>query len=400
MKTLYACLLVSLAPLASADVLDVGGPAPDAATIQGAVDLAVDGDVIRVYPGSYAGFAIDGKSLSVIPSADGVFPDVNGQVLISNLLVGQAAELSNLRVTASNPLRALEVNACTGSVRITDCTFEVLASTSFSNPATGRIAQSDDVVVRNCSFVGVMGRSADPNQGGDGYDAGDALQVSTSQVAFLRSTATGGMGGDGFFVGFVSGFGGDGGDAIDVSGACDLFVSTSVLAHGEGGWDDFIINFGRGLRGRDLRASGPCSVQDKNSLLTLTSLTGGATRTTLAGVQPRLSTPASRTDQEPLPVTITGQPGDRVGLFFGTAYDHQVLIGSGPLLVHIPQSFDRPNWRFLGTLDASGSLTVDVPMRDLPMLTHVKLHLVGVTLGSAGRHFTNSASPLILDSAW
>ncbi|MBL4770470.1 MAG: hypothetical protein JKY61_04890 [Planctomycetes bacterium] len=113
-----------------------------------------------------------------------------------------------------------------------------------------------------------------------------------------------------------------------------------------------------------------------------------------------MSGPAWLKDDEDMSLSFYGSPGDRVGLFYSTGHDHDISPMFGPLLVHVPSGFDRPLWRYLGAIDASGRLDVTLPMRNIPNLTHVNLHLVGAVVSTFGRYYTNSLTPVLLDSAW
>jgi hypothetical protein len=62
----FACAL-ALAPAALANVTILGQPG-SYATIQAAVNAAVDGDVLIVDAGTYAGFTIDGKGIAIVAS--------------------------------------------------------------------------------------------------------------------------------------------------------------------------------------------------------------------------------------------------------------------------------------------------------------------------------------------
>lgn len=64
---LFSCIVaIQAASFSLANAIDVGGPSPDALTIAAAIEQATSGDVVRVCPGQYTSFTIDGKSISVV----------------------------------------------------------------------------------------------------------------------------------------------------------------------------------------------------------------------------------------------------------------------------------------------------------------------------------------------
>ncbi|MCA9002389.1 MAG: hypothetical protein KDB61_10715, partial [Planctomycetes bacterium] len=82
-------------------------------------------------------------------------------------------------------------------------------------------------------------------------------------------------------------------------------------------------------------------------------------------------------------------------------YDHRVLLGNGPLLVDVPANASNfMLWRYLGVIGPSEFLDANLPLRDFPPLTHATLHIVAFTLSNGVRAYTNSVSPVVLDTAW
>src|SRR5262249_40423605 len=68
--------------------------------IQSGVSSAFDGDTILVKPGTYAGFTINGKSVTVVADS-GPAVNVQGAVFVSNLSASQVVVLSGLTCTSS-----------------------------------------------------------------------------------------------------------------------------------------------------------------------------------------------------------------------------------------------------------------------------------------------------------
>src|SRR5690606_4889708 len=104
------------------------GPTQAHATIQLAVDAALDGDLILVDPGSYPPFVVDGKALAILGATAGlpfvVQPDPRGPaVQVRNLPVGRSVTIEGLTTSVvTGADSALRVDACLGPVRIARCT--------------------------------------------------------------------------------------------------------------------------------------------------------------------------------------------------------------------------------------------------------------------------------------
>ncbi len=412
MKRIIAATFAILATClpATADVLDVGGPAPDSSTIAGAILLANDGDVIRVYPGGYGSFTVDGKSLSIVPGVHGNKPQVNGVISIQGLLGNQSVELNGIDATQSGSSAALAITNCAGPVRVRDCTFTISGG-PFGIPVPGGvISNSTDVVLTSCSLSGLEG-SVVVSGCGSGGPGGPGLLATDSIVALYHCTLNGGYGGFGwgYFDCSCVGYGGKGGSGLALMGTGQLFASLCDFSGSPGGlsgdpfcWLAF-AEHGSGVKtlpgaswnARFLNCSaGGCSGCPGYNIGFPSSLSF------VPAPGRRMSGPAWLKDDEDLSLSFYGSPGDRVGLFYSTGYDHDITPMFGPLLVHVPSGFNRPRWRYLGVIDASGRLDVTLPMRNIPNLTHVNLHLVGVAVSALGKYYTNSLTPVLLDSSW
>src|SRR6187402_1540088 len=95
------CLSLLLASAARADVfvVDASGGG-DFTTLQAAVNAAADGDTLLVRTGSYAGFLLTGKGLSIVAER-GAEPKVSADVRLLSITAGHTVVLSGLRVTAT-----------------------------------------------------------------------------------------------------------------------------------------------------------------------------------------------------------------------------------------------------------------------------------------------------------
>ena len=403
-----ATLLALWTPLAAADVWDVGGATPDAADIAQALNLASEGDVIRIWPGTYTSFSIDGLSVSLVPAQETGPVTIHGVVTVQNLAAGQAVELNGISASQTGNVSTLRLLQNAGSIRIENCSFRQTEEDAPPSAAGGSIEGCSDVSIVSTSFEGAAANNETYGQAPSGHDG---LRIVDSRVALFRCAATGGTGGDGEQCSLAGpGLGGDGGHGIRLIGQGEVFTSLCILLGGWEGYDDWQCSFGTGWAGEGLATDSHASGYTVRMLDSYTAtasgigdglwIGNGSSLQSLAGQAARLSGPAWQYDDVPLELSVQGQPGDRVGLFFATAYDHDVAQHLGPLLVDVAGSPNYAAWSYLGEVGLRGQLDHSVPMRDLPAFAHVKLHLVAVTVSSTGRQYTHSISPLILDSAW
>ncbi len=392
--TLFILFPLLLPNFAHSDVLDVGGPNPDATQIADAVALASEGDVIRVYPGVYDGFTVDGKSLTFVRAGNQgtIF---SWYVGIKNLGPDQSVELHGFGGPVNKP--PLEIFDNLGSVRL------------YGSHIDGycRIRDSADVVFVDSSFVGRDGfpSAIGQGQGGPGMPG---LEVIDSRLALYRCAVTGGDGGwamkqvNGCL--FGAHYGGPGGPAVRLEGSGELFLSLSILTAGLGEEHDNTCVFGTAPDGSGMETELGASfeVRSLESVMSplLVPLEPGTTLSTIPGIARRMTGPASIYDDESLLLRVFGAPGDHVGVFVSNGHAHDTTPIHGPLLVSVPQGPDFPMWLYLGRIGPTGSIDYSMPVRNLPAFAHVKLHLVGVTSSPSGRFYTNGLNPILLDQAW
>src|SRR6185295_17472309 len=98
---------------------------PPFLAIQPAVDAALPGETLLVGAGTYAGFSLSAKSLTVLGEGAGQCP-IDGMVTIENLAVSGTALLAGFRVQApsstSGAKPGLRLSSNAGHVRIEECT--------------------------------------------------------------------------------------------------------------------------------------------------------------------------------------------------------------------------------------------------------------------------------------
>ena len=175
--------LASTSPAAGVLVVDAaGGPGSAYADLPAAVGAAAPGDTVLVRSGSYSGFELLGKGVSVVAEA-GAAVEVRGLTTISAVPAGEVALLRGLDhfwAPGDPPARVLFVQDCLGGVWIEDATFLGAAS----SPAGGvlEIRDSASVVVVSSTVTGAMLTSAAPFNG---------IEVLRSTLTLIDSWAAG-----------------------------------------------------------------------------------------------------------------------------------------------------------------------------------------------------------------
>ena len=232
MKRLFrtvVCLLAvsasgSVTPAQSVRIVDPVGDKVFS-SIQSAVSAADDGAVLLVARGTYPGFTVHDKWISIVARpGDSVL--VSGTVNVTGLTQDKDVWLSGLTVQALAGAPGLKLASNLGAVRVIDCTF----TGGVANPRTGGPGAE---ILAGCANVALVGCTF---QGGDGlYDeddshAGPGLAITLSSVAVYDCFAAGGDGKMGYK--YQSGHGGDG---ARFTSASQVFVSGSRFVGGRGG---------------------------------------------------------------------------------------------------------------------------------------------------------------------
>ncbi|MAE45714.1 MAG: hypothetical protein CMJ86_02370 [Planctomycetes bacterium] len=400
--------LAFLSPLASADVFNVRGPQPDFTEIQPAVAAAQDGDVVRIWPGSYQAFWIDDEALTLVAALPGAGVVVSGTYRVMNLAASRSVLISGVRASGSDGI-ALVVSDCQGSVRIRNSTF-VGGIESGGYPWNGfpgaLIANCEDVMMVNCSCTG--GSSGFVSWGVDG------LEINGSRVSLFSSTFTGTSGGTEDDPG-ASGY--NGGNGVTSWGS-HVFLSGCTLRGGNGGAADWDIDFWTGQYGYGGDGGSGFSGGSANSWF-LDNIylpgTGGwspdpanvgqdgqdgnLNGTNFPGLARFLRVKRLAVDEEGLQLNFSGAPGDQAYLMIGTSPGYRFRPMFGPQLITTSGGSSLIPMRFVGTLDSTGSLQVEYRLRDLPAFGHGVLHVQGHMRGSEVYH-SSSSWAVILDSAW
>ncbi|MCC6406015.1 MAG: hypothetical protein IT453_02535 [Planctomycetes bacterium] len=402
----------------------VVGPSGAFSDIQGAVDAAVAGDIVVVDAGTYTGFVVDAKELTIVARVDasaGEKVEVAGEVTIRNLALGDTVVLQGDAFSilgANGP--ALSVLDSLGSVRLQGLTLEGACGFSGADGAAGlRVDHSFDVAVvssfisggivcdypgngghgieldaGNLALYGVTAEGRDGEQdlatlGAPGTAGGSGCLVKSGFLFASHSTFQGGDGaggGDGFMDcatgGIEPGSGGDGGDGIALETSNAIARVMGCL--------------------RDGGLGGPVGV---GTLCTATDGAPGKGDSIAAGAtfvddpMPVRSTlgPCLSSELSSVLLHFEGQPGDRFYLFLSTATQfvdeptfHGVTLVKTPYLYRL----------VMGTLPASGMLDTGYAIGDLGagvegVVWHAQTYVRTV---SNKRMYGGPASLVMLDS--
>jgi len=369
---ILASAALAAAP-ASADVYIHGQPG-SYATLQAAVDAAVDGDRLLIEPGLYATTRIDGKGLHLHGLPGGPFDTIRirGTLEVLDLPETSVFTLSDVVVdwnSSSVPqaeVDALRLKDCAGQVRVQRCTLNgSFYHQDFLNVSRGaglraegcpKVAVSDSqlrggdvgslagfggsqaggdgllsvdslVAMYDCEVLGGTG-SDETHPGGKG---GAGARVTGWGMFASGTSIQGGWGGGGDYIGCTKS--GDGGTGLIATSAQVQWIDTTV----EGGPHGIFSTCGPGQDGQDMQLIGVTLVEYPF-----------ASRS--------LSGPRSTDDKQSLTLTVEGEVGDQVWILRGRAPTFQPT--GGPLgIVLVPKLWVLPAAP-MGVVPASGTLDV------------------------------------------
>ena len=342
-------------------------------TIQAAIDAASDNDVLLVDAGTYVGFTIDNKALSVV--ATGAVT-VNGTSKVIDLGPNRSVALIGMTLLAPSyqygNIHGLVLDNDTGNVRVQGCTMKGSLWHSGYGPAIGGhgalVTSCARVIFTQCVFrgrdIGAWG-GEDPAVGGDGLNATD------SSIALYDCSL---KGGEGSYETAPSG--GDGGAGCRVTNY-GVFASGSTFTGGRGESGDYFGCTTGGNGGAGLVLEGAqAQLLDDVTTGGLTSpvacilgldgqpiVSNGGVVNVLAGTRRKMTAPAVCTDNATLPIVVTGQPGDVAWLLFGKKPAFLFVPGLNGVL-GIPSPWYASK-RQLGVIGPTGVLNVGLPIGDL-----------------------------------
>jgi len=360
-------------------------PGVDFLDIQSAVDNVADGDTLLLRDGTYAGFIIDAKSLTLVADGNGT-PDVQGGIVLSNLAVGGHLRLTGLTVSNLQIGDGLQASNLLGSLLVDTC-----------NITGGHGVDYAGVALTDCASVTFMASTVLGGLAGNSnlptaLEGGAGIRATDSNLYLLQTTVTGEAGSTGTSQVASVGDGGLGGVGLLLQGGF-LGCQTSSVTAGRGGDGIGSIvagcgdagNGGDGLR-LDVGISTGAPTAELNSTPTMAGVAGnpgtqcapgvdGSNNDILAGIIQTYATPGSdlqitrpfRDGQFGF-VTVLGNPGDVVQIAVSnssqTAWDPLTMAPS------VPQS---PTLYSIGVIPAWGVLN-----------RAVKLGLSG---GSLAQHY-------------
>jgi hypothetical protein len=427
MKWLLSLVLLAPAGFAQGRVLVVdsggGGAYPE---IYSALQDAVDGDVVLVKAGGYAGFGIANLSVAIVGDL-GANPQVSGTIQARNLVAGRTVLLHGLRATGAtsasdNDGPGITIKNDAGAVRVQQCVAQgapgkpgvqvenssdlALSDTQawggveWEFSGAGVLANGTAIALYDCDLHGGVGHVPVGGQppwchGGGG---GTALQSSVPGFVFAAGTLlTGGHGEDGApncypYPGWDCCSGGNGGSGIDVLvGAHTLWQLENVYQPGSGGVGGF------GYCGCGLTTSCQCDYGSNGSNVASNT---DDTLVNLSGLSPTLglgSNPAR--ENTSVGITLDSAPGDAVLLVASSDVSFVPDPNRGVRLV----DWTIPHFtRRLGTTDAQGHLQNSWAIPDLgPGVESQIVHLQALVVHSDGsRVWSNPVALVLLDSAF
>lgn len=399
-------------------------------SIQHALDLASDGDVVLIKPGEYIGFYVENKSVDVVVDGQGSAM-ITGSVRIVDLEAGKRVTFDGLFVQGHAGNKnflgyGLNIQENAGSIRIQDCSFlgaNNIDSTGASfcdwwgegnGWAGAQILNCTEVAFSNCTMMGGRGHNAPGDWIGKpcpfnmtGGAGGEGLIAVNSRIAFYDTSMLGGQGGFG-------GFGGRGGDGFaSFSGPTfSTFMSGSSAAGGNGGNKANPIDFPAGAGGPGghgmINGGAPLSILASN----FGAGAGGG------GFQP--FGPPGSAFTGPSPTILLGTPrslgmnmpvreSSTAGVTFEGKQHDFVFLGVGVNATHVPFApfsgvllSDSLHIVLLGTTGTFQAKTFQVPIGPLaPGQLALRLLLQGAAVSAQGQIvLTEARSQVILDQSF
>jgi len=340
--------------------------------IQPAITAALDGDVLLVRTGSYPGFTLDNRRLSVIADAGGL-PKVAGTVFVRNTGAAGIVLLAGLEIVppqSSIPLKGLDFANNAGHVRVQNCTVRGCAGVEAPGQSSdggdaASILNSSKVAFVGCSLIGGMGGGV-PFFVDFGGKGGQGVVTQGSSIAFYDCQVQGGVGGaaDYIYSYMRAGDGGDGCRVLDfgiLASGCQFkggMGGSGASIPGDGG-DGLVVNAGQAqLIGNTYTAGIGGGAYSGYFGASGLPQSGAGVFHTFPGVARKLSGPSLAAENATMQINVSGAAGDRVWLL-QTAQPEFVYLSSyaGMRLISLLSSFTvRPDV----VLPPSGTASVQV----------------------------------------
>lgn len=350
-------------------------------TIQAAVDTARDGDILRIAPGTYGGFSVAGKGLTLLA-------DQPGTVRILNLYVGdsvtflpapgQQVRLVDLRFERNPAAGDNVVGFGSGVVSIEACTFRG------GHFAVLNIASNSVVVMRHCDVQGdntpVLVSSQSHLVASEctfvsgplshSFEDGSAIQLNAASAMFSACTMTGGAHPGGFFA-FVAGSG------VKGLNGSRLWLVDCTARGGDSA--TAVTPGGPAISNNGLTSYHRCT------LIGGTSLAGPAPAIEGASIaEPQLGATSSPTVLQPgtnFGAVFTGEPGDII-VVLGTT--ELLAAQTTPLLAQPLLGFLAPNGIVVDAAVAGpqGSVAYTFPVPNTAAVRHLGVWFRGIDLAT------------------
>lgn len=399
-------------PAFAGNVRVVGSGPGQIPSLQDAITLSQDGDVILVKTGTYNTIRANGRTMSIVADT-GANVMINGAIRAIDIDADDTVVLSGLKASAivspglPDLYAGLLVRHVLGQVVAQDCTFQSATATGVNGNgaitvedcaglavarcgAIGSLANlansTPGIIVRSGAFVsldsvdayGAKGQNAPPAPTGlpDGCDGLPGLDIrapNSGAASFIRAVGclfVGGAGGNASIevgLGTFCGYGGRGGSgAFGINPNGMLEVVSVIAAGGAGGLKDPTCPIGAFDPGGDGFPGLPywtTGNQFGHCICSTGCFAPAMSLVQLAGVPRKVFGPALVRDDQALRLDFTGQPGEKVEIAVGR---RNVMFANQPGnmgVLHIPFA----TWTKVGTLPASGHLQHGYPLPDLPL---------------------------------
>jgi len=364
------------------------GPGFDFTNIQPAVDAAADGDTVLVRAGAYSGFTASSRSLSVVADTlpTGSSIAISGQIRVQFLAANQEFTLRGCDVSGPGGTYEawLLVDGCTGSVWIENCTFSSDSLTSGTQRAV-LARNSEAITFQGCTMTGSSPFGS--FFGGAPGPGGEGLTVDSSNVSIFNSIVTGGSGSSAMDWSNPSYPGGTGMVVLNGSGAPrTIWLSGCSVSGGSGGFGAFILGIclnpegggdglwmtgsavGTSLFYLETSFAGGSGGRPDNTYCGGSSgpngravRQGGGSVQAVDGIAHRTIIDSPVREGGLIHVDLTGNAGELALLLYSRSHTPIPLLAySGTLLTGLPVFVLT-----VGTIPASGSLSLDVPLGDL-----------------------------------